>query len=313
MADMLRVAGSFAGHDRTQTKSQTPVTLGAGQETGARMRAEPAETEVRQRCRGLLALKPARVFTGAEAKQIRKRPPLRSVDSTGSGGEPDVDAPAFPGAPGRIAEQRRQRRTNVDPGVLVRSHTSRIKLSVPRIFPKRVVIRVVWHDFGGGSGNRIRLTSFGAGGLAGSGHRTGIIRGTRLSWLRSGARRCSTVACSRIRDRTGLGSSRRLRIVRWRGGCCIGNLRLDLHRRLGRRRSHRLGWRFLGHRVSPEDQLNWPGGGVPDRMPGDGRGTSTIVPAKPAEGGSGRFHAEADQIGRRQRCQCRLTCLLRAV
>ena len=230
------------------------------------MRAEPAETEVRQRCRGLLALKPARVFTGAEAEQIWERPPLRSVDSTGSGGEPDVDAPAFPGAPGRIAEQRRQRRTNVDPGVLVRSHTSRIKLSVPRIFPKRVVIRVVGHDFGGGSGNRIRLTSFGAGGFAGSGHRTGIIRGTRLSWLRSGARRCSTVACSRIRDRTGLRSSH------------LGNLRLDLHRRLGRRRSHRLGWRFLGHRVSPEDQLARRG--VPDRMSGDGRGTSTIVPAQ---------------------------------
>ena len=264
------------------------------------MRAVPAETEVRQRCRGLLALKPARVFSGAEAEQIRERPPLRSVDSTGSGGEPDVNAPAFSGAPGRIAEQRRQVRTNIDPGILVRSQMSRIKLSVPRSFPKRVVIRVVGHDFGGGSGNRIRLTRFGAGGLARSGHRTGIIRGTRLSRLRSGARRCSTIACSRIRDRTGLRSSHRLCIVvvRWRGGCCIGNLRLDLHRRLGRRRSHRLRWRFLGHRVSTEDQLTRRR--VPDRMPGDGRGTSTIIPAKPAEGGSGRFHAEADQVGRRQ-------------
>ena len=62
MADMLRVAGSFAGHDRTQTQSQAPIALGAGQKTGARMRAVPAEPEVGKRCSGVLALKPSRVL-----------------------------------------------------------------------------------------------------------------------------------------------------------------------------------------------------------------------------------------------------------
>ena len=39
---------------------------------------------------------------------------------------------------------------------------------------------------------------------------------------------------------------------------------------------------------------------VPDRLSGDGRGTGSLIPAEPAEGGSGSFHAEADQIGRWQ-------------
>ena len=42
----------------------------------------------------------------------------------------------------------------------------RIELSIPRGLPERVVIRVVGHDFGGGSGRRIRLACLGEGGLA---------------------------------------------------------------------------------------------------------------------------------------------------
>ena len=97
MADVLRVAGSFAGHDRTQTKSQAPIALGAGQKTGTGMGAIPTEPEVRQRRGGILALKPARVLPGAEAEQIRKRPPLRPMDRTGSGGDLNIDTPAFSG------------------------------------------------------------------------------------------------------------------------------------------------------------------------------------------------------------------------
>ena len=95
MADMLRVAGSFAGHDRTQTKSQAPIALSAGQKTGTGMGAVPTEPEVRKWRSGILALKPARVLPGAEAEQIRERPPLRPMDRAGSGGDLDIDAPAF--------------------------------------------------------------------------------------------------------------------------------------------------------------------------------------------------------------------------
>ena len=95
MADVLRVAGSFAGHDRAQTQTQASIALGAGQKTGAGMGAVPTEPEVRKRCGGILALKPARVLPGAEAEQIRKRPPLRPMDPTGSGGDLNIYAPAF--------------------------------------------------------------------------------------------------------------------------------------------------------------------------------------------------------------------------
>ena len=50
--------------------------------------------------------------------------------------------------------------------------------------------------------------------------------------------------------------------------------------------------------MSAEDQL--AGRRIPDRLSGDGRGTSSIIPAEPAQSGSGSFHAEADQIGRWQ-------------
>ena len=106
MADVLRVAGSFAGHDRTQTQSQAPVALGAGQKTGAGMGAVPTEPEMGKRCGGILTLEPAWVLPRVEAEQIRKRPPLRPVNRAGNGGDLDIYAPAFTGAPGGIAEQR---------------------------------------------------------------------------------------------------------------------------------------------------------------------------------------------------------------
>ena len=45
-ADVLRMAGSFAGHDRTQTQTQAPVSLLPPEETGAGMGAKPTEAEV---------------------------------------------------------------------------------------------------------------------------------------------------------------------------------------------------------------------------------------------------------------------------
>ena len=45
-ADVLRVAGPFAGHNRTQTKAQASIALGAGQKTGAGMGAIPTEPEM---------------------------------------------------------------------------------------------------------------------------------------------------------------------------------------------------------------------------------------------------------------------------
>ena len=74
------------------------------------MRTESAETEVRQRVGGFLLFKPAGVFPGAEAEHIRTRPPLRAVYGARSGGDLDVDAPAFPRTPRRGTEQRRQTR-----------------------------------------------------------------------------------------------------------------------------------------------------------------------------------------------------------
>ena len=40
-ADVLRVAGPFAGHDRTQTQTQASIALGAGQKAGAGMGTIP--------------------------------------------------------------------------------------------------------------------------------------------------------------------------------------------------------------------------------------------------------------------------------
>ena len=135
---MRGMAGSFAGHDRTQTKPQTAVSLLPTEETGAGMRTESTESEVRQRVGGFLLFKPAGVFPRAKAEQIRERPPLRAVYSARSGGDLDVDAPAFPRTPRRGTEQRRQTRAHVNPRVSVRSQTVRAQLAVPSGFPKGV-------------------------------------------------------------------------------------------------------------------------------------------------------------------------------
>ena len=65
-ADVLRMAGPFAGHDGAETDTQAPIALLPTDETGARMGAKPAEAEVRERLRGLLLLKPGWVFCRPE-------------------------------------------------------------------------------------------------------------------------------------------------------------------------------------------------------------------------------------------------------
>ena len=45
-ANMLRMAGSFTGHDRTQTQTQASIALGSGQKAGAGMGAIPTEPEM---------------------------------------------------------------------------------------------------------------------------------------------------------------------------------------------------------------------------------------------------------------------------
>ena len=55
-ADVLRMAGPFAGHDGAETETQAPIALLPTEETGAGMGAKPPEAEVRERVRGLLLL-----------------------------------------------------------------------------------------------------------------------------------------------------------------------------------------------------------------------------------------------------------------
>ena len=133
---MLGVAGSFTGHDRTQTQTQAAIALLSGQKAAAGMGTIPTEAEMSQRGCWFQWLQPAWVLPRAQTEQIRKRPPLRPMDRSRRGGNLHVDTPPLAGRPGWGAEKRRQIRTHLDTRVGVRRQTSRTQLTAPGRAPQ---------------------------------------------------------------------------------------------------------------------------------------------------------------------------------